>query len=389
MGSDEDMEARIARAVAAAVAPLHATIASMAGTISALTATIDRQTERFDAKGVAPALSTTTLREGFEAYEAAHRASRSWFNTANKLAPLVRLRGDLPAMKLTPKEWKVHRAQRLDEPTQYGTPPSEGTLYEEFAKAKGMLYWMAEEEQGLIPFSPLARARNGKRKGPKKSWLNELQIQLLLEAPEPKTEGARLRLRAFVLNKVDTGLRFQELRKIRRDRLQAVGPERWIAFIERTKNGKPHTIGLTRRGFEALQDIPEVIGSPFFFANPDSPEKKLFATSTMRNWYNIAVSSAKLNATVAEGEKRHTPHGLRRSAATAANNRGASLFEIQGMLNHSSPAITAQYVQRNAANAIKLAELMEAGAKAEQENARRGPKRADDHVAASKHTGNT
>lgn len=357
-------------ATQALIASRDAQIAALTAQLQALTVTVQQLTEALGRQGVAAPTTTVTLNELFKVYEATRRHEHSWRNTRNKLAPLLRRHGDLPAMQLTPKRWRAHHTARLSEHTLWERPPSRGTLNEELSKAKAFLAWAAKEDQGLIPHSPLRDVKGEKPAPPKKSWLPEPDIQRLITAPQPVGLRARMVVRAFVLTKGDTGLRFEELRRLRRDKVRRSGPDDdRVADIPETKNRKSHVVGLTERSFEALEALPHVLGSPYYFCNEDTG--KLLGRTTLRQWFDEAVFSSGVNKVAAEGE-RITPHTMRRSAATNAHARGASLLDVQKMLNHSDPSITAQYVQLNEHNAVKVARLMQEGAESE----RKGPRRA-------------
>jgi integrase len=321
--------------------------------------------------GLAPpdAVNSLPINEVFKAYEAHRRNDHSWEVIADRLAPLVRRLGDLPCGMLTPKKWAEHRRARLEEPTFRGTPPNETTLNLELARAKTMMSWAAEEEQGFVAMNPLRDAKRAKQKPPRRTWLTEADLQKLLKAERPAGERAQLMFRAFLLTAADTGLRFNEVRTLRRDRISMVDGA-VVAQIPDTKNRKAHLAGLTARAWEALQEIPPC-GSEFYFGN-HYRGGGLFSESSVWRWFRAAAEDVGIDSIVASGEVRVRIHDLRRSAASNAHNRGATLLEVQDMLNHSTPGITAQYVQRTNANAIRIARLMETGAEKE----RRGPHRA-------------
>jgi integrase len=242
-----------------------------------------------------------------------------------------------------------------------------------------MLSWATEDEQGFIAINPLREARRQKQAPPRRTWLTEQDLQRVLAARYPATHRPRTAFRAFVLLQADTGLRFNEARKLRRDRIEETDDGHGIAHIPDTKNGKPHMVGITPRVFEALDAIPLCLGTPFYFANPEN-RGRIYSVSTMWRWFRAAADAAGIDNIVADGEVRVRCHDLRRSAATNAHNRGASLLEVQDMLNHSNPGITSQYVQRTPANAVRIAKLMAQGALKEQ---RRGPQRSQTDVPAS------
>lgn len=381
-GDDDDLRAlirdlrdQLARALEdgaaarAQLAQLTAILAQQAGSIAQLAAR--------PAAGAA-ADQTTTIGEIYKAYSAERKGEHSWRWIEDKLAPLVRRLGDLPAMKLTPKRWAEHRRDRLGETARKDLPPSKTTLNLELARAKTMLSWAARREQELIPSNPLRDAKRDKPNAPRKTWLPEPDIDRLLHAPLPASPRARQFVRAFTVTKADTGLRFDEVRTLRRDRVRVIDDDEVLADIEQTKNDKSHVVGLTKRSYRALEAIPEVEGSPYYLANPATG--RLFSPSTLWRWFREACKSSGIDAMVADGEVRVRPHDLRRSAATNAHARGATLPEVQDMLNHTNIGVTAQYVQRNERNAVRVAKLMEKGAAEEMEKAnrsRRGPRRAE------------
>jgi len=368
------------RAKDAIIESQRTTIADQARTIAEQARTIGELTAR-----AAPPIYTATIREIFDAYEALRKGEGSWITIRNGLRPLVRRLGDLPAVDLTPKKWREHYQARIAEGNCWGRTPSPTTLASELGRAKTMLTWAASEDAGFIPSNPLRDAKRPKKKPPRKTWLPEPDIQRLLTAPEPRCEKGRAAVAAFVLVKADTGLRFNEVRFLRRDRVRRRGNDR-VADIPQTKNDKPHVVGLTHRCFEALEALPRSLKSPYYFTNPDTDD--VYAETTLRGWFYEACDSSGVTKLAVDGEKLVRPHDMRRSAATNAHARGASLLDIQDMLNHSNPGITAQYVQRNERNAVKIARLMEAGAEQELREAmterRVGPRRSEGKTRETK-----
>jgi integrase len=329
--------------------------------------------------GLAPpdAVNSLPLKDVFAAYEVHRGKEHSWIVIRDRLRPLVRRLGDLPCGLLTPKKWSEHRRARMKEVMYRGTGPNATTLNIELARAKTMLKWAAEEEQGFVSFNPLRDAKREKQKPPRRTWLTEADLQRLLKAEQPIPERARLMFHAFLLTAADTGLRFDEVRTLRRDRISRIDGA-VVVQIPDTKNRKAHLAGLTSRAWEALSEIAHC-GSEFFFGNHHR-NGRLFSESSIWRWFRLAAEDVDLDSIVAAGEGRVRIHDLRRSAASNAHNRGATLLEVQDLLNHSNPGITAQYVQRTNANAIRVARLMERGAEME----RRGPQRSPNHGSENK-----
>jgi integrase len=339
--------------------------------VEALTAIVADLSRALAGASVVPPTSSATIRQVFEAYCEHRVGDRSISCIKDRLRHVVRLWPDLPADQFTPKKWAEHRRTRLTE-LRKGKPPAPGTLNLELARTKHMLTWAASEEQGFIRFNPLVAARKSKPKPPRRTWLSEDDLTRLL-AFGPQAARPKAMLRAFVLVGADSGLRFNETRMLRRDFVRG-----GVAHIPNTKNGKRHVAGLTARAMEALEAIPLVLGSPHYFANADTGN--VMGRTTIWRWFRAAAERAGLDNIAAEGELRLRPHDLRRSAATNAHNRGATLLEVQDMLNHSTPAITSQYVQRTEANASRIALLMQEGAERE----RVGPRRSSVNALINK-----
>lgn len=323
--------------------------------------------------GTAKAAPSITVAALYEHYEKACSVKHSWRMEQDKLAPTVRLLGSLPAEQVTPQRWEKHRQVRRTEPIaegrrNAGRPPAEATLNVELGVAKNMLEWGVE--QGYLDHNPLRPTRYGKTKGARKTWIPEPELQRLLDAPKPHGHEQRAALHAWLLTKADTGLRFSEARRIRRDRLRRT-PEGWVLDIDTTKGGKAHTVGVTPRMLAAYDALPRVIGSPYFLVRPATG--RLYGEQTIYTWFREACLSCDLDSIVVEGEVRVRPHDLRRSAATKANEEGASLFEIQAMLNHSNPATTAKYIQRTPTSAVRMAKVLAAVSERE----RKGPRPAE------------
>ncbi len=347
-------------------AALRAQIAALTAAVTALTGA------KF------PAAPSTTIRFVYDAFARDLERTHSWRMRKDKLAPLIRRLGALPAMEMTPKAWAQHRSARRAEVMDYGRsrgkPPSDATLNVELGVAKSMLEWACSDAQELIPFNPLRRAKRVKVKKARRTWLREDDLQRLLAAPEPRGLEQRQALRAFVLVKADTGLRFSEVVMLRRDRVRQAD-DGTVIDVDRTKGDKEHKVGLTPRALEALEALPPSVRSPFFFTRPLT--QRLYGYRTVYGWFREACRSSGLDEIVVAGEVRVRPHDLRRSAATNVVNRGGTLQDAQAMLNHSNIATTALYVQRSDPDTTRIARIM-------YEGSRRGPARTEPAPVAHK-----
>lgn len=269
-------------------------------------------------------------------------------------------------MDLTPFRWAEHVAVRRVTNTRHDRPPSPQTLAIELMRAKQLLEFGVTN--GFLPSNPLAAAPREKVISMRETWLDESGILALLDGIKAVPEGLpRLLTRAFILLLVDSMLRFEEARGLRRDRIRDAVTE---LSAKRTKSKKVRTVGLTPRTLVAIADVPPVVGDPRIFLNPETG--KLFGQTTMRRWFRAACIESKVDLLAVEGE-RVVPHTMRHSGASAADERGGSPLAIRDCLGHSTLATTERYLHRHRAQGAKnLAQLMAEGAERE----RRGPQRA-------------
>jgi integrase len=336
--------------------------------ISALTSLVSDQARLL--RAIAPSQKLTTIQQLYDAFREARQADQCWVWIRNRLLPLVRRLGPTSAMDLTPGTWAEHLAERKKEPTPRDRPPADHTLNIELQRAKEMMDFGVTH--GLLDYNPLKPARKIRTISARETWLSEPQIQQLLTgiAAIPTARGQML-MRAFILCAVDAMLRFNEVRRLRRDRIARDGVIELRA--QETKARKRRTVALTPRALAAIGEVPPVIGTQYVFANPDTG--KLFGEQTMRLWFRTACVASGIDAFAAEGE-RVVPHTMRHSGASAADARGASAMAIKAGLGHASLATTEKYLHRHMeASARELAAIMANGAEAE----RRGPRKADAH----------
>lgn len=327
---------------------------------------------------VGPAIPTTTIKQIYDLFELARRSSKSWKAIRNRLRSFVLYFGDTQAMQLTPKKWAEYRERRKIDDVLLGRAIAPITINFELDWAKAMLTWACGEEQALIPMNPLDKAKRETVDSGRETWLTEEDLVILLSR-------CGLLMTAFVLVAVDTGLRISEVLKLRRDRIRFVdteGGER-IGIVEyskrETKGKRPHMSGITARAVAALELLPPS-ENPFLFPSPKKKGRPYGARHIAR-LFRSACEKSGIDAKAAEGDSHIRAHDLRHTAASAATRRGASLLQVQRMLNHSSPAITARYVHHDEGGVVAIAELMEAGAKREleklqREKERRPPRRA-------------
>lgn len=346
----------------------------------------------------------------FEKFAAAHGPRRegekpqhkSWVTMRNRLVAFVEFYGDKNCDELRPSHWPPFRAHRLDQAIKGPTDPSKKkkmsplTINHELGWVKRMFNWGADEEQNLVKGNPFAVVKRQKCRFKRETWITEADVQSMLTATWAALDHVFLFVRTFLIVMVDTGLRFNEARNLRRDRIRERADGRIMVDVGRTKNGKPHLMGLTARAFEALAEIEPAEGCPYFFAHYRRPrrgmakEARLFSERAMRVWFRAMCVAAGVDSKVADGDLRLRPHDIRHSAATLAHRRGASLKAISRMLNHSDVSITVRYIHDDEDAAAEMAELMEDGIRKEAKpvtGRRKGAHRtAPPHVAPERRT---
>lgn len=338
------------------------------GRLERLLAVVEAQGARLEALTVARRPEPTITIAGlFEQTARVKRLTKSWKDHRNRLLPLVRRLGDLPAARLTPLAWSEHKAARAEEPNRVGTLPKPHTLNIEFMRAKEML--KLGVELGLLDVNPLQAMSPEQTVSARETWLDEAGVQQLLGGISAlKGERPQLMMRAFILLCVDGMMRSNEARCLRRDRIRDGVVE---LSAKATKSKRSRMIGLTPRVLAAIADVPPVIGDPRIFVNPKT--HKLYAISMFGEWFGTIRWASGINALAVDGENV-VIHTLRHSGASAADARGASAMAIRDALGHSTLAITEKYLHRHReAGARDLARLMAEGAEREQ---RRGPQRA-------------
>lgn len=350
------MEGDDARSLREQLAASSAAIAALTAAVSALT--VSR------APVQAPTITIAAL---FDEFEKTRAGDKSWRVNRNRLLPLARRLGHLPAASLTPIAWAAHRSARAAERDRYGKLPKAHLLTIELGRAKELLRFGVAN--GFLETSPLANAKREKTISARETWLDEAGVQALLTGVDAVPgELPRLIMRAFILLCLDGMMRFNEALHLRRDRIRDGVVE---LSAKSTKSKRRRMVGLTPRTLEAVAAVPPVVGRPQVFMN--AATGSVYSESSIRYWFRIACVASGVDALAVEGE-RVVIHTLRHSGASAADARGASALAIKDALGHASLAVTEKYLHRHReAGARELAKLMHEGAERE----RRGPQRSE------------
>lgn len=291
-------------------------------------------------------------------YAETRRADACWRNIWQALRPLVDDVGDLPAAKLTPLVWEQHRARRR-------ARCADSTLNVALGRIKEMLDWAVANK--ILRYSPLATARAVKAKSRRDSALPLGDVddlvaacKLVKDGRKTRDDGMRSRvLTAFVLCLHDSMLRFDEARKLLRDRIGADGRVELIG-----KGGKRRVVYLTPRTLKAIAALPRD-PSGYVFAE----DGRILHERRLHYWWVRLRKVSGIDRAAAPGETI-VPHVLRASGATNADEHGARATAIRDALGHSRLATTEIYLRSaQATNARSVAEVM-------RRAVRRGPKKA-------------
>lgn len=135
------------------------------------------------------------------------------------------------------------------------------------------------------------------------------------------------RMHLFILAGIVTGCRRGELLRLK---WADVDLEQGLASISHTKNGRPRLVPLT----DALvAELKRYAGAPgaLVFQSPRKPGQAMNVSEAFR----ATVRRAGLRGV--------TPHVLRHSCASFLVANGATLFEVQQVLGHTTTAMSARY----------------------------------------------
>ncbi len=323
-------------------------------TVEALTAVVVGFADRMGPKAV----PTVTLEQLFTEFDQSRSNSVSWKVNRNRLLPLIRRLGHLPAVQLTPMVWAEHALVRSGEYTRLDKPPKPYLVQVvELGRAKELLSFGVS--MGYLDKSPLVDASPPERAvSQRETWLDDAGIEQLFGGiAHLPHRRAKLIMAGFMLLCLDGMMRHNEARRIRRDHVR----DGVVVLAARsTKSKKQRTIALTPRTLAALEAIPPVVGVPWIFANPQTG--KPYGKSMMQNWFRTVCVESKIDNLAADGE-RVVIHTLRHSGASGADALGASPIAIRDCLGHSSLKTTERYLHRHRTEGARdLARLMSRGA---------------------------
>lgn len=176
-----------------------------------------------------------------------------------------------------------------------------------------------DDGKNIVPSYMRRRRRRGLKEAPGRTrYLSEEEEAALLQhASEPA--------RTAILLAIDSGLRDQELMKLRWEQIDFRGNT--IDTLTRTKSGKQRFAPLSKRSAQILAQRPRHFKSPFVFYHADGKPYL-----RVRKAFETALTKA--------GIKDVRWHDLRRTAGCRWLRAGTSMDDVSTMLGHATVAIT-------------------------------------------------
>jgi len=180
-------------------------------------------------------------------------------------------------------------------------------------------------DDGLVAENPCERVKQFKEENQRQRFLSTDELRRLLAAMEAESNKvAAAALQLLLL----TGMRRQEALEAR---WEHVDLESGVLFLPRTKNGRGRYVPLNDEAKALLAAQPSRGASTWVFPGKD-PAKPL-----------SNVTKPFLRILERAGIAHMRIHDLRHSFASLAVNAGASLYQVQHLLGHSSPAMAQRY----------------------------------------------
>lgn len=205
------------------------------------------------------------------------------------------------------------------------TPMSGGTINRYLSAIAAVLTYA--ERRRMLPrgwVHPCRTVDKPSESKPRTRFLSEAEAQRLLEACK---RSRWPRLYALVLTALVTGCRRGELERLKwRD----VDLDKGLATIAETKNDDVKVVPLTPEAVEALRPFVEPPDALVFRSARDPKRPHVFDQVWRR-----ALRDARL--------KDVCFHTLRHSCASMLVSRGVSLFMVQQVLGHRTPAMSSRY----------------------------------------------
>ena len=184
---------------------------------------------------------------------------------------------------------------------------------------------------GYLEKNPAASVRKFPENNARERYLKPDEISRMLEALASWPNRSFAGLIRFLLF---TGVRRGEAMGLTWDRVDL---QNGSIFLNDTKSGKPRTVLLNTLAVEVLREMESLRKDSHRYVFPGHRKNAPFVNP--RRAFNGLCARLKI-------EDFHI-HDLRHSFASLAVNAGASLYDVQKLLGHSSSQITMRYSHLN------------------------------------------
>jgi integrase len=175
-------------------------------------------------------------------------------------------------------------------------------------------HWMRERD--VVTFSPTDGVRKPSVERSRDRALSPAEIEALWHALDtvggPTAAAAKVMLLTGQRRGEVSGMRWSEL-----------AGDVWSLPKERTKNGRPHAIGLPRQALAVIEQRPRIVDTDYVFAAGRKP---------VADFSRIKLAVDR----VMKPESPWTLHDLRRSCASGLQRLGVRGETIERALNHVS-----------------------------------------------------
>jgi integrase len=287
-----------------------------------------------------------TVRDLWELWEPeTKRKNDSYKSDKGRAEHLLRHLGDREAMQLKNADVNDYREKRRKEVTVRGGAPMPATLNREIALLKRMYSHAVTYDR--LPHSPIAKAPLLEEDNVRQRLFTDDERDRILEAAGPV-------LGPMLLVYLETGMRKNELRVLKRDQLDL--PGRAIRLTaDDTKGDQGRTIPLSARAVEALRSLPATMVGPYVFVNPE----------TKKPWSDPQKMLNKVCKRL--GIEGLWLHDTRRTFTTLARRAGSSESEVMQVIGQRTRSVFDRYNITDEKDARAVVERYEAARMAEDD----------------------
>jgi len=203
----------------------------------------------------------------------------------------------------------------LDRVVEDGTPVAANRT---LAAVRKLFNWAVARD--LIAMSPCAGVKRPAPEQPRDRVLSDDELRRVWNAAEQVGGPFGSMVRLLIL----TGARRTEVAQMTRDELD-LDAKVWKLPRERTKNGIPHEVPLSKQVLAVIESVPRIASSPYILTTNGRAAACDYNNNTRR-----------LRALLPPDMSHWTLHDLRRTVASGMARLGVNLPVIEKCLNHIS-----------------------------------------------------